>query len=317
MWHLIDYFGDPRRGRIKSLIVSIPPDFEMYPENRTQEIKVLLRSILPPALPACVNLDRPRATVDLTYIERLKGLEIVSDSTQPTRVNILMPGLLSSLTGGPLCIFQLAQLMSQSGLRIRILLCQNTGLKVSQLTQLLPTYRLGDLRVEWVDYPQLTHLKCHPRDLFMGTLYSMAVVAYATQRRLNQKPFLYMIQDFEPYFFEHGSDAIEAYYSYDLPHLPIYNSHLLEKYFQVRQIGNYSPDFTGIRQSMNYFPTYTPQVNWIPQMSSSPVVSKKRLIVYARPHAQRNGYKFTISCLWKAVEEGLFPSDQWEIYGVG
>lgn len=303
-------FGDPCVKIPKTLIVRDGPQIYSYREGRQENIKIKV-NCLNDTKYNFINYQRRQSPIDLVYLNRMKGLNVVGDQSQPYRINILFQGLSTSLTGGPLCIFRIAQQLVKMGMAIRIINCSNTRQQSRDIISLLPSYDLGDLTVEWVDFNQINNIKCNSHDLFMGTLYSTAVTAYHTQKKLNDKPFIYMIQDFEPYFFEHGSSAVEAYYTYDLPHLAIYNSWLLEQYFKSMKIGNYSSNFKGPSESMMYFPKYSPNYN----LDAIKNKKHKRLIVYARDHAHRNAYAFTVSCIWKAVEMGLF--EDWEIFGVG
>jgi hypothetical protein len=96
-----------------------------------------------------------------------------------------------------------------------------------------------------------------------------------------------------------------------VPHVAIYNSWLLEKYFIKHNLSpsssttihfNYFPDYPSIATEMNMHKVFP---------------SKKRLMVYSRPHIDRNAFDFTVACLWKAVEQGVINPDEWTIVGIG
>jgi hypothetical protein len=229
-------------------------------------------------------------------------------------INILFPGYATTLTGGPLSILRVAEIMARKGIPVRIVNVNKGGVSRDEIMAVLPRYDLGFLLesriVEWThahELPSLVYSKC---DLFMATYFTTAFIAHTLQQQLNGKPFLYMIQDCEAFFGKHDSEAASVYSTYELPHVPIFNSWMLLDYF-VRVLGyptNKHPVFT-------YFPDFPPKASIPRDIVKNK--EKKRLLVYARPQIDRNAYAFTVQCLDEAARQGLFRDAEWTLLGVG
>ena len=251
-------------------------------------------------------MQKHSRTVPMTYLQDRMDFKVhISPERRPT-CNILMPGLSIHLTGGPWSIFEIAQKMMEKGIRVRIINVAPSKYKWSDVIPLLPYSQQG----EWVDYENVNHITYSSSDVFMATLYWTAFLAHSMQQKLNQKSILYMIQDCESFFFPQNSESAYAYASYEIPHIPIFNSWVLEEYFQQNHMSVFGGTFQ--EPSFQFFPTY-PSTAHRQKMEKG----KKRLIVYSRPQTDRNAYDFTMSCVWEAVRQGLFPPEKWMIFGVG
>lgn len=231
-------------------------------------------------------------------------------------VNILMPGWSKALTGGPLSILHVAVRMSQHGIPVRIINVRATPTTGKEIKKLLPKYNLEFLmdHAEFVEYKEKDRVHYSDKDMFMATMYNTVPIASSMQKKLNSKPILYMIQDCEPFFFAHNSDAAEAYASYDVPHIPIFNSWLLQRYFQQQKLSVYSGSW-GPFPVYSYFPEYFSTAD--PILMQKKREQKKNFIVYGRPHAERNAYAFTMECLVQAVQRQKMDPSQWNFYNVG
>jgi hypothetical protein len=303
---------DPAEGEYKHLFLTLKNgEHYEYAEN----FQVCLRSYEKwenETLSMCVrkpaNNFEPKYTMSIQHNFK----PTICSQRLPT-CNILMPGWSKSLTGGPLSILEVAKSMVESGIHVRIFNVYPTHVLCKDIKLLLSSYGLDGLQnvVEWVEYSDISQSKFSSCDVFMATLYSTAFMAHNIQGLLNNKPFLYMIQDCEPFFFSHNTEAARAYSSYHFPHIPIFNSWLLQQHFKASRLSVYSELFN--YPCFNYFTTYVSTAD-IDKMTSK---THKRLILYSRPHAERNAYEFTMQCLLQAVEQGLFSPDKWIIFGVG
>ena len=237
---------------------------------------------------------------------------------EPTKpaVNILMPGWNKALTGGPLSILQVASRMSQHGIPVRILNVMDTPTTGREVKTLLSKYNLEPLvhHAEFVEYEDKDRVHYSDKDMFMATLYTTVPIASSMQKKLNSKPILYMIQDCEPFFFAHNSESAKAYASYDVPHIPIFNSWLLQRYFQHQKLSVYS-GLWGPFPAFTYFPEYSSSAD--PVLMQKKKGQKKNFIVYGRPHIDRNAYAFTMQCLEQAVQQQKIDPSQWNFYNVG
>jgi len=232
----------------------------------------------------------------------------VSPGRKPT-CNILIPGWSAQLSGGPLSILEIARKLTEHGIRVRFLNVMNSVHESSDILPRLPLYFREHM--EWVDHKHINDIFYSVSDVFMATLYFTAFFAQTMQKCLNDKPILYMIQDCEPFFFPQNSESAYAYSTYDIPHIPIFNSWILENYFQENRLSVFRGGSIELR-SFTFFPTYHSTAD-----RNKMKKEKKRLIVYSRPSIERNAYDFAISCVWEAVRQGLFPPEEWIIVGVG
>ena len=106
--------------------------------------------------------------------------------------------------------------------------------------------------------------------------------------------------------------------SYTYPHFGIYSTPFLQIWFREMKYGQY-----------NYMDSVEPQFSFAAEPAIKPwgLPSKaalddpkrpRRVLVYARSHAERNAYQLTIDSLSVAVCKGYFDGDlSWQIIGVG
>ena len=158
------------------------------------------------------------------------------------RLNIIIPALSYALTGGPLSILHFAQLAVKAGIKVRLIKYGEGGISYEQLATHLKKYEgLEDLgeHVEHAWDAITAPIYTNSHDLFMGTYYTTASVASATQKLLKNPNIIYFIQDYECIFFPHDSDLIEVAETYDTPHFAIFSTEFLREYFRVKKLGVY------------------------------------------------------------------------------
>ncbi len=151
-------------------------------------------------------------------------------------------------------------------------------------------------------------------DLFIATAWW---TAYSAQQIIAQqadlfdaapKKLLYLIQDFEPGFYNWSSHYIlaESTYRSTIPIIAVFNSSSLQGYFQMK--------------SYPFFKEYVfePRLNPALQThdTQSDAVRKKTIIFYGRPSVDRNCFPLIIESLrrWVRLQPNLH---QWKIISVG
>ena len=259
-----------------------------------------------------------------------RPLELEISSAEPVRLNVLVTGLGRDLTGGPLSIIRfLDQILRRTQLGVRWINVDGNGIGGKEMKEHLKKYPSTDefrWRMEFVfdgirdiDQPSLL---TNPNDMFMSTLYFTALMAHATIQKypnLRNRNQIYFIQDFEPIFFPHDANHLEALESYKYPHFAIYSTAFLEKWFVEKHYGQGEfIDSTAARKMYSYAsePAIKPWSLFNKTLFAEPTRTRK-IIVYARSHADRNAYELTIDTLSAAVCEGFFDKETWEIIGVG
>lgn len=272
----------------------------------------------------------PRATVaasvhghaETTHIERmLEPLELAVSSSEPERVNLLIPSIdLKHLFGGYIGKFNLARKLAQSGRRVRIVTVNRTPPLAPDWRSQLSSYSGLDGLLDEVEIAfgrEGGPLAVNPGDRFIATTWWTAYAAHEAGRELGAERFLYLIQEYEPYTFPMGSLAALASGSYELPHTAMFSTELLRRFFAERGYGVYAAGVErGDADSISFQNAITavepPTADELANRSS------RRLLFYARsePHARRNMFELGLIAIMRALERGtLDPS--WELAGVG
>jgi len=246
---------------------------------------------------------------------------------EPPRINILMTGIGRDFTGGPLSIMHFANELMTSGFRVRWINVDGGGLRVNdfkahaQKYQFLSkfsneiefVYDAGNIKTE--------PIKCNENDMFMATLYYTAQMSHFTIKahpELHQRNFIYFIQDFEPIFFPHDSNYMEALESYRFPHFAIYSTPFLQRWYRYSKIGQYK--FLNMKENGGRLQFATkPAIKRYPDLDEKLLSDPNRprkLLSYLRSHADRNAYSLTLDALSAAVCADVFDNS-WEFIGLG
>jgi hypothetical protein len=162
---------------------------------------------------------------------------------------------------------------------------------------------------------QAGSLEVSPRDSFIATTWWTAHIAARAGEALGGRPFVYLIQEFEPFTFPMGSHAALADQSYRFEHFALFSSELLRGYFRAHRLGVYATD-AGDERSASFQNAITPVV--APVAADLRARHERRLLFYARPeaHAARNMFELGVLALGRALEEGAFRSG-WDLRGIG
>ncbi|MDR3515064.1 MAG: hypothetical protein P4M00_04550 [Azospirillaceae bacterium] len=154
-----------------------------------------------------------------------------------------------------------------------------------------------------------------PEDQFIATHWLTATYVrairdlQAAQGKGPQRPFIYLIQDFEPGFYPWSGRYLLASSSYANPHevIAVFNTALLREYFQ--QSGYYFPASHVFEPSLN--PALTA---FRGQLAGHR--KRRLLLVYGRPATPRNAFDLVVECLlvW-SMQYG--DAAQWEILSLG
>nr|2X0E_A Chain A, WSAF [Geobacillus stearothermophilus]2X0E_B Chain B, WSAF [Geobacillus stearothermophilus]2X0F_A Chain A, WSAF [Geobacillus stearothermophilus]2X0F_B Chain B, WSAF [Geobacillus stearothermophilus] len=150
-------------------------------------------------------------------------------------------------------------------------------------------------------------------DIFIATAWW---TAYAAQRIVSWQSdtygippnkILYIIQDFEPGFYQWSSQYVlaESTYKYRGPQIAVFNSELLKQYFN-----NKGYNFTD-----EYF--FQPKINTTLKNYINDKRQKEKIIlVYGRPSVKRNAFTLIVEAL-KIFVQKYDRSNEWKIISVG
>ena len=150
------------------------------------------------------------------------------------------------------------------------------------------------------------YLPLHEDDVILTSAWWDSYIASAIPTK-NKR--VYLIQDFEPIFYNNSDEYVLAnstYYKTDF--IPVTNTRILLEYFKQN-------NYEYIAKNASYFePAPAPDVEIkTPQESSS----GKTLFLYGRPNVDRNLFYSAIAAIDKALEDERLQKYKWTIYSAG
>jgi hypothetical protein len=262
--------------------------------------------------------------------EKLRPLVVKVAAGAPRRINLLIPELRSgSLYGGYIAKLTLAQRLAAMGNRVRLVIVDPSQFSLARLGEALHGNAGFSELLEQVEVvyqgDRNEPLQISGADAFVATTWWSAHLAAEVVDSVGSKPFLYLIQEYEPFTYPMGSWFAMAHASYQHPHYALFSSSLLRDFFKLNHIGVFAAP-TATKGDMGQAAFENAIVCYQEtELSSSLAASavrleagKGRLLFYARPegHAHRNLYELGYLGLSRAIEEGLF-ADGWEFHGIG
>lgn len=261
-----------------------------------------LDAVPPPDLaprPGAVRTGPTRPVREMA--EKIAPLTLRVRDDAPARVNLLIPTIdLAHLFGGYIGKFNLARRLAERGNRVRIVTVDPVPPLPRDWREQVSAYEgLAGMfdRVE-VAFGREQPLEVSRDDRWIATTWWTAHVAAAA----TEDPFVYLVQEYEPFTFPAGTWGALAEQSYRFPHRALYSTELLREWFGLRGIG-------AALDSLSFENAITPV--------TPDVRVNRRLLFYARPepHAARNLFELGMLALQRAVAEGTL--DGWELRGIG
>ncbi|HSX31634.1 MAG TPA: hypothetical protein VLF43_00075 [Candidatus Saccharimonadales bacterium] len=170
----------------------------------------------------------------------------------------------------------------------------------------IPEERFSTIDLSKRDYAHIAFLPIHKDDVVLVSAWWDAHVA--AQLPL-QKKFLYLIQDYEPIFYNNSDSSVLAEQTYHTKKfIPICNTEILYKYFAKN-------DYKYIKDNAVWFePAPAPKVEKLtPHQQGKP----RRLFLYGRPHVHRNLYYNALRALDIAFSDERLRGQRWELFCAG
>ncbi len=251
--------------------------------------------------------------------EKLAPLAIEASESEPRRIDLIHPAIdLKHFFGGFIAVFNLARRLAERGHAVRLIATERSHLPSDWQTRIAGYEGLGEVldRIEVVFAADRAPLRFNPDDALIVTHWTVAHIAHRAAAELRGQGFLYLIQEYEPFIFPHGSAAALARASYDLPHRALFSTELLRGYFAAHRIGVFADGEEEGRRSSAVFDNAITPVG----PASEEELRREgppRLLFYARPeeHAQRNLFELGSMALDLAAASGYL--DGWDLAGVG
>jgi hypothetical protein len=261
------------------------------------------------------------AGVDLIE-QKLAPLRVRVEPAAPMRVNLIAPAIdFAHLFAGYVGKLQLALRLTDSGHRVRIVIVDPCDHDAAAWRRDIARYPgLEDLfdRVEVLYAADRERpVEMSPADAFVATTWWTAHIADRAAHAVGRRPFVYLIQEFEPMTFPMGSLHALADASYTFPHRALFSTGFLHDYFRNQRVGVHADVPWGGPKSALTFEN---------AIASFDVTTERlarsrphRLLVYARPeqHAARNMFELGILALRAAVADGALSPAEWLIDGIG
>lgn len=260
--------------------------------------------------------------------DKTAPLNIARDESSEKRINLLIPEInYNSLYGGYMAKFNLARKLAERGYRVRLVVVDPSVYAPDSWRDALRGYQgLEDIfnRVE-VAYQgdRRERLAVGSGDRFIATTWWTAYLAQSAVEQNGGPPFVYLIQEYEPFTFPMGSYFAMAEHSYSFAHKALFSSRLLQDFFRNRGIGVFDgrvEDRGSSAHFENAIVSYdAAEVDAALMRSGTGAAGgKRKLLFYARPeaHATRNMFEVAFLALGRAIDSGVFDGG-WEFHGIG
>ena len=156
-------------------------------------------------------------------------------------------------------------------------------------------------------------LSVRAKEIFVATHWSTFyiisdVLAFQREKFQTDNHILYLIQDFEPGFYQWSTEYLLADSTYRAENtVAIFNSFNLKDYFKQ------------LNYKFEYTVAFEPRLNQVLLQHLKLIDTmkrKKQVIVYGRPHVARNSFSIIVGALNRLIEK-YQPGIEWEFLSIG
>ncbi|WP_243370849.1 glycosyltransferase [Geotalea sp. SG265] len=233
------------------------------------------------------------------------------------QINVLLPSLdPANFFGGYIGMFNFAKKFAEAGYSVRIVItdqdkiCSANLDKIKTHDQSLNQFLSKVEFVACYDSEQI--LSISDDDIFVATSWWTAHIAHEAALHTRYRKFIYLEQDYEPIFYEHGAYRVLAEMSYKFDFYPVFSTQLLQDFFIESRISPHN-------EAGAYFnnPVLKFDLDGMDLRRDSK--GKKKLLFYGRPQPYNSRNLYPIGCLAidRAGELGHFQEDEWEVIAIG
>lgn len=233
-------------------------------------------------------------------------------------VNILLPWVEAGMTGGPNTGINLGCQIAARGIPVRFVSCDKklpddctpiwnyiatVGGKGRPAGMELLTADDRDIAIEF-----------GRNDQFVATYFHTAHYIDDMAPGRSGTGFFYLIQDFEPAFFEWSSNYALALETYGWDFRALINERFLADYLFDQRVGRFAdPSF---RDRCVVFEPALDRRFFHPGQGGTRS-GPRRLLFYARPFAGRNLFELGHDAIDLALQDPVFAGEAWEIVAIG
>jgi hypothetical protein len=269
------------------------------------------------------ELRDPLRIFNVGMIEDAMGrMNVQTGDRVPRKINFILPGIDSSfIFGGYIAVFSFMRRLMERGFQVRIILQQRLLTSVEDiLREVGPDSAAGwclrHAEIFDAHAPEVV-LRVNRDDVFVGYSWTTARLARTAARRLNRKPFVFFIQEYESIFYEYDTIRALCDETYTFDHFALFNSPQLADYFRARRLGVFRDGGTADGRWLSFrhalADVRAPDVEELRQRRT------RKLLLYARPekHAGRNLFELSILALRRVVRTNRLDRSRWQFVGIG
>ena len=247
------------------------------------------------------------------------SLTLRPSPSEPRRVNLLLATIdFKVLFGGYIGMFNFALKLGRAGHAVRIVLLDETEVRLDDWRARIALYPGLELLFDEVElayrYDRTLPLDVSPHDAFAATSGWSAHVAHKAVRTLGRERFLFLIQEYEPFFGPMNTNTALLRQAYDFPQFGLFSTEILRDYFRRERIGLYEGPDGDARSAVfsNAIQHFAPTRTALKRRS-------RRILFYARPehHAARNMFEMGIAALCTLFADPEIVRAGWTAHGIG
>lgn len=243
---------------------------------------------------------------------------VVSNNRVPT-VNVLIPAFdFNSISAGFFGVFQVARFIASIGVNVRLVLFDNFFFDENLFRAKLLGYPgmealFDELETAYIG-ERLKPLEVSPYDNCVATVWYSAYFADKIMSKIGNRPFLYLIQDYETNFFPGGSLFQFADATYSFNYNALFSTRTLRDFFLTSKIGRFKGDWPKFTYFNNACASSLPDLETFRTKASN---ETKKVVFYSRPIVSRNMFELGALALTEAYKQGIFNGGKWEFIGIG
>ena len=237
----------------------------------------------------------------------------------PKRVNLLLATInFDYVFGGYIGMFNLALRLRREGYRTRIILHENTEWDMEGWRTKIQKYPGLETLFDEVEvisrWDRTIPVEMNADDRFVATNCWAAHVAHHTARHLNEKRFLFMAQEYEPFFMAMNSISALFQEAYTFPQVTLFSTELLQDFFRRERIGVFANPGGDAASAVfsNAIQRFHPTRDQLTR-------NRRRLLFYSRQeeHASRNLFELGMMSLAALVQDPRVDLSGWTFHGIG
>ena len=243
----------------------------------------------------------------------------LQDNTNGYRINLVLPSLRKAgVFGGAMTAIKFFLELNKSlNINNGRIIITGPDRYDSQFTFPIKDYSYNSDQNGIVFLSESNRLRVRKDDIFICTFWTTAFYFYSvldwqiTTYNLAQRKLVYLIQDYEPYFYPWSTEYVlsESTYNHSDSTIAVFNSPELYNYFHINDYFFYEELF--------FSPSLNDKLkNILLSVKDNVHPRKKRIVIYGRPFEARNAFGLIYGALklWSSVYQ---DAANWEIISLG